>query len=157
MEIGKVVSSSSHIDYICQIFSQNEARTPVRPADYALNTFVGLDQSSGGILVGLISNTMLFNPEYGNLGPKLAPRDEMVVFSPDYLAEKVTLVTITLIGAIDAEGAIQQGVPAIACRPARGPLSARHVRPVETLDGVVRPEVYMAHDINRMIYVGEVP
>ncbi|MHB1356645.1 MAG: hypothetical protein ACYCZF_11800 [Anaerolineae bacterium] len=116
MEIGKVVSSSSHIDYICQIFSQNEARTPVQPADYALNTFVGLEQPSGGILVGLITNTMLFNPEYGNLGPKLAPREEMVVFSPDYLAEKVTLLTITLIGSIDAEGVIQQGVPETAAQ-----------------------------------------
>jgi hypothetical protein len=116
MEIGKVVSSNSHIDYICQVYSQSEARTPVRPADYALNTFVSLDLPSGGILVGLITNTMLFNPEYGNLGPKLAPRDEMVVFSPDYLAEKVTLVTVTLIGSIDAEGAIQQGVPATAAQ-----------------------------------------
>lgn len=116
MEIGKIVSSSSHIDYICQVYSQNEARTRVQPADYALNTFVGLDQASGGILVGLVTNTMLFNPEYGNLGPKLAPREEMVVFSPDYLAEKVTLVTITLIGSIDAEGVVQQGVPATAAQ-----------------------------------------
>ena len=116
MEIGKVVSSSSHIDYICQVFSQNEARTQVQPSDYALCTFVGLDQASAGTLVGLITNTMLFNPEYGNLGPRLAPRDEMVVFSPDYLAEKVVLVTITLIGSIDAGGVVRQGVPATAAQ-----------------------------------------
>lgn len=116
MEIGKIVSSSSHIDYICQVYSQNEARTPVQPSHYALCTFVGLDQASEGTLIGLITNTMLFNPEYGNLGPKLAPRDEMVVFSPDYLAEKVTLVTITLIGSIDARGVVQQGVPATAAQ-----------------------------------------
>jgi hypothetical protein len=114
MEIGKIVSSNSHIDYICQVFSLNEARAPVQPADYALGTFVGFSQTIGGILVGIITNTMLYNPEFGNLGPRLAPREEMAIFTPDYLVEKVILVTITLIGSIDAEGKVQQGVPATA-------------------------------------------
>ena len=116
MEIGKIVSSSSHIDYICQVFAQNEARSPVQPTDYALGTFVGLEQPSSGTLVGLITNTVLFNTEFGNLGPKMAPRDEMIVFSPDYLAEKITLVTITLIGTIDTGGNVRQGVPSTAAQ-----------------------------------------
>jgi hypothetical protein len=115
MEIGKIVSSNSHIEYICQIFSPNEARYPIQPADYALNTFVGLE-TQGYTLVGLVTNTMLFNPDYGNLGPRLASRDEMTLFSPDLLAEKVTLVAITLIGLIDSEGNVQQGIPVISAQ-----------------------------------------
>ena len=38
----------------------------------------------------------------------------MEIFSPDYLAETATLVGIFALGAVDAAGRVQQGVPALA-------------------------------------------
>jgi hypothetical protein len=57
---------------------------------------------------------MLFNPDFGRLGPRLSPEPELAVFSPDYLNEKATLVGIAAVGMIDATGNVIQGVPSLA-------------------------------------------
>ena len=36
----------------------------------------------------MIYNTILMNPEFGSLGPRLSPKSELEIFSPDYLNEK---------------------------------------------------------------------
>jgi len=38
----------------------------------------------------------------------------LIAFSPDYLAEKATLVAIALLGAVSAQGEAAQGAPPIA-------------------------------------------
>ena len=116
MIIGKIVSSSSHIRYLCQVHGSGEAERLPAPADYGFGTFVGIPQSSGGYLVGIIHDTMLANPEFGSLGPRLSSQEELAVFSPDYLVEKVTLVSIIVLGAMDAGGATTQGVPLLAAQ-----------------------------------------
>ena len=116
MEIGKIVSSNSHIDYVCQIHGESEAIPVPQAQDYGFGTFVGIEQEGEGYLAGIIYDTQLLNPEFGNLGPRLSPREELAVFSPDYLAEKVTLVTLMILGSVAAEGKVQQGVPLIAPR-----------------------------------------
>jgi len=114
--IGKIVKSNSHIDYVCQIYSQNETAEPPSPADYRFGTFVriGLSQPSQGYLVGVIYNTILMNPDFGSLGPRLSPPADLEIFSPDYLVEKATLVGIAAIGQMGKKGEIQQGVPPFA-------------------------------------------
>jgi hypothetical protein len=112
--IGKIVSSSSHVDYICQVYAPGETELAPQPQDYGFGTFVGIEQGGAGYLVGVIYNTTLMNPEFGNLGPRLSPREELAVFSPDYLAEKVTLVAVVILGASGAEGNVHQGVPVVA-------------------------------------------
>lgn len=114
MFIGKISSSSSHVDYICQVYGPGESAALPQPEDYGFGTFVGVEQTNGGYLVGVINNTTLLNPEFGNLGPRLSPREELAVFSPDYLSEKVTLVAVTILGMVDEADNVQQGVPVVA-------------------------------------------
>ncbi len=115
--LGKLVKSNTHTDYICQIYGLGEIETPPVPADYAFGTFVRipLDDVTPD-LVGLIYDTQLFNPDFGNLGPRLSPAPDLAVFSPDYLAEKVTLVGITAVGTLGTDGNVTHGVPALAAQ-----------------------------------------
>jgi len=112
--IGKIVSASSHVDYVCQVYGEGEAAQPPAPSDYGFGSFVAIQQDADSLLVGLIANTMLLNPDFGSLGPRLSPEHDLEVFSPDYLAEQATLVGIIVIGAIGSEASVQQGVPAVA-------------------------------------------
>jgi hypothetical protein len=116
MLLGKIVRSSSHIDYVCQVYSQGEVEQPPVPADYGFGTFVriALEAQPQGWLVGLVYDTVLLNPDFGNLGPRLSPQAELAVFSPDYLQEKATLIGITALGTLTETGQATQGVPALA-------------------------------------------
>jgi len=116
--IGKIVKSNTHIDYICQIYGPNEDKSTPEPTSYAFGTFVSiqLENTNGGIdrLIGVIYNTLLVNPDFGNLGPRLSPRSELEVFAPDYLAETATLVGVIMVGWYDINGYYFQGIPALA-------------------------------------------
>ncbi|MCD6520947.1 MAG: hypothetical protein J7M05_13595 [Anaerolineae bacterium] len=114
IHIGKIVSSSSHIHYICQIYGPSEAPHLPAPEDYGFGTFVGIEHAKDKCLVGVVYDTTLRNPEFGNLGPRLSPQEELTIFSPDYLAEKVTLVAIVLLGVLDNQGNPSQGIPTVA-------------------------------------------
>ena len=117
MLIGKLVKSNFHTDYICQIYGPGEVEVPPAPVDYAFGTFVHIPLGDAAHdLVGLIYDTQLFNPDFGNLGPRLSPAPDLAVFSPDYLAEKVTLVGITAVGTLGADGSVTYGVPALAAQ-----------------------------------------
>lgn len=116
--IGKIVKSNSHIDYVCQVFGYGEIDPAPEPAGYAFGAFVAMPLEGigapAGSLVGLIYNTLLLNPEFGSVGPRLSPRSEVEVFTPDYLAETATLVGVIAVGWIDDDGVARQGVPSFA-------------------------------------------
>lgn len=113
--IGKIVKSNSHVDYVCQVFGSGEVENAPAPTDYTFGTFVSIAlENEAGSLIGVIYNTLLMNPDFGSLGPRLSPRSEVEIFSPDYLAETATLVGIFAVGWVDADGRAQQGVPALA-------------------------------------------
>jgi len=116
--IGKVVKSNAHIDYICQVFNPGETDLLPEPTDYTFGTFVAIElenaQGRADQLIGVIYNTLLHNPDFGNLGPRLSPRAEIEIFTPDYLSETATLVGIMTLGWRDAEGRYHQGVPALS-------------------------------------------
>ena len=115
--IGKLSKSNSHTDYVCQIHGPGEIASPPSPADHAFGTFVRIPVSPHhGDLVGIIYDTVLLNPEFGNLGPRLSPLSDLAVFSPDYLAEKVTLVGITVVGMLSPDSTPTQGVPPLAAQ-----------------------------------------
>lgn len=116
MLLGKIVRSSSHTDYVCQVYSRGEVEQPPVPADYGFGTFVriALETQPQNWLVGLVYDTVLLNPDFGNLGPRLSPQAELAVFSPDYLQEKATLIGITALGTLTETGQSRQGVPALA-------------------------------------------
>ncbi|MGC9521011.1 MAG: hypothetical protein ACP5HG_03925 [Anaerolineae bacterium] len=115
--LGKVIKSNSHADYVCQVYGPAEVATPPGPEDYAFGTFVRIPLGElSGYIVGVIYDTVLLNPDFGNLGPRLSPQPDLAIFSPDYLAEKVTLVGITTVGTVDSEGVAIQGVPPLAAQ-----------------------------------------
>jgi hypothetical protein len=120
MRIGQIVKSNTHVDYVCQIDNPGEFTSAPALEDYAFGTFVrvGLNagtkrEASGSYLVGLIYSTILMNPEFGSLGPRLSPPADLEVFSPDYLREQATLVGIVAVGQVTPAGQ-RQGVPRLA-------------------------------------------
>ncbi len=117
LSLGKIVKADSHTKYVCQIYGKNEVQADDVPQarDYALGTFVNIELSSNqGHLVGLVYDTMLLNPDFASLGPRLSPERELQVFSPDYLNERAILVSVLSIGYVDPAGHVQQGVPRLA-------------------------------------------
>jgi hypothetical protein len=66
--------------------------------------------------VGLIYDTILLNPAFGALGPRLSNDEQVTLFSPDYLSERAVLVSILLLGSISGVGLsrISHGVPPVA-------------------------------------------
>ena len=124
--IGKLVRSNTHTDYTCQVYGRGEIATLPPVTSYAFGTFVCIPVGDApGDLIGLIYDTVLLNPDFGTLGPRLSPAPDLAVFSPDYLAEKVTLVGITAIGTLAPDGTATHGVP---------PLSAQIDALVERMD-----------------------
>jgi hypothetical protein len=114
--IGTIANSDSHVQYWCQVYGPHEVATPPDPQDFAFGQFVRATlPGNAGDLIGVIYDTVLVNPAFGSLGPRLSTSDEQrAVFSPDYLTERATLLRILALGTMDAAGTVYQGVPALA-------------------------------------------
>jgi hypothetical protein len=116
VRIAKIISSNSHVDYVARVLDSLETPEPPTTADFHFGQFVripvsGKDGEYRGEAVGVIYDSQLINPEYGNYGPRLSsPPERNAVFSPDYLNEQGVLIGILLLGWRDA-GTCQQGVP----------------------------------------------
>ena len=121
MSIGKIVKSDSHISYVCRIHGPREVEVELQPADYAFGRFVRIAVRSGAdddpessiqfilgrnqepmtYAVGVIYDTILQNPEFGSLGPRLSNETQVELFSPDYIAEKAILVYVMILGMME--------------------------------------------------------
>ncbi len=112
--LGKIMKSNAHLDYVCQIYGPHEIEVTPSPEDYAFGTFVGIELANTGMLTGIIYDTVLINPDFGRLGPRLSPESELNIFTPDYLNERAVLVGITVIGQVNNEQGIRQGVPPLS-------------------------------------------
>ena len=176
--IGKIVGSESHVRYTCQIFGPGEVAAPPDPSAYAFGGFVRLPLRTalaapdvaaleprpsaamrGDALmpapaqplwaVGFIYDTILVNPAFGTLGPRLSNDEQLAVFSPDYLAERAVLVSILVLGTMSDEGApmgqVTHGVPALA--PDLGavvePLTEAQVRAFHTFADTPQARPYL--------------
>ena len=64
---------------------------------------------TNGTAVGIVYDTILLNPEYGSLGPRLNPPGDQAMLAPDYLVEKATAVGILIVGLREG-GATRHGV-----------------------------------------------
>ncbi len=107
MVIGTIVKSNSHISYMCRVYGKLETDLVPSPEQYAFGTFVSFDPVEGSDvrLVGVVRDTLLLNPDYGNLGPRLSSDADLAVFSPDYLNEKGVLVDILVLGWLEGRHA----------------------------------------------------
>jgi hypothetical protein len=121
MFIGKIVKSDSHINYVCQIYGPREVEIEPGPADYSFGRFVrvairsaqtddpnasldfalGLSQEPVTYAVGVIYDTILVNPAFGTLGPRLSNETQVELFSPDYISEKAVLIYIMVLGMME--------------------------------------------------------
>jgi hypothetical protein len=122
--IGKIVKSSSHINYVCQIYGPLEIEAPPDVVDYAFGHFVRVavplrrsgisrngqekeqysDEASIYHIVGVIYDTQLLNPSFGSLGPRLSSETQVELFSPDYLSEQAVLVHLVVLGMMEQHG-----------------------------------------------------
>lgn len=99
--------------------------------------------------VGFIYDTILVNPAFGTLGPRLSNDEQLALFSPDYLAERAVLVSILVLGTMSGDGApvgrVTHGVPALA--PDLGavvePLSEAQVRGFHTFADTPQARPYL--------------
>lgn len=143
VNVGKIVRSESHVRYTCQVYGPGETAAPPSHSDYAFGAFVrvplragpaqpdtltpapgdalpesGAAPSGAGWAVGLIYDTILLNPAFGALGPRLSNDEQVELFSPDYVAERAVLVSILLLGAASpvrgGRPRMAHGVPALA-------------------------------------------
>ncbi|MDQ2904046.1 MAG: hypothetical protein M3Y81_10875 [Chloroflexota bacterium] len=143
MFIGKIVKSDSHINYVCQIYGPREVEIEPSPADYAFGRFVriavrseqsddphseldlalGISLEPRTYAVGVIYDTILLNPAFGSLGPRLSNETQVELFSPDYISEKAVLIYVMVLGMIEqrmtADGASEvlstmHGVPLLS-------------------------------------------
>ncbi len=112
MLIAKIIKSDSHVDYSARALDSFETSASLTPADYQFGQFVKIAVGENEV-VGVIYNSQLINPEYGNYGPRLStPSSLNTVFSPDYLNEQGVLLSILLLGWKDA-GGNHHGVPRV--------------------------------------------
>lgn len=141
MSIGKIVKSDSHINYVCQIYGPREVAVEPTPTDYAFGRFVrvavrsgqnnapygglsiapGISQEPVTYAVGVIYDTILHNPAYGSLGPRLSNETQVELFSPDYISEKAVLIYVMILGMTeqhpisgDTVTSTTQGVPPLS-------------------------------------------
>lgn len=105
VRIARIVKSNSHVDYVGRVIDRLDAAEPPGPEDYGFAQMVSVPVEEGREVIGVVYNTQLANPEYGNFGPRLSTHAELAVLSPDYLNEQGVLVGILLLGwRVRAEG-----------------------------------------------------
>ncbi len=83
----------------------------------------GTSQEPVSYAVGVIYDTILLNPAFGSLGPRLSNETQVELFSPDYISEKAILIYVMVLGMVEqrtpAQGkaeilSIMHGVPLLS-------------------------------------------
>jgi hypothetical protein len=103
--LAKIVKSNSHVDYVGRIVDALDADAPPDSDEYGFAQFVSIPLEESDV-IGVIYNSQLANPEYGNYGPRLSPLADLSVLSPDYLNERGVLIGILLLGWREHDGSV---------------------------------------------------
>lgn len=102
INIGKIIKSDSHINYKCRIYGVFESNEELNQTDFRFGQFVKIEAFDNIEVIGIIYNSQLYNPEYGNFGPRLStPSSNNKVFMPDYIEETAIILDILLVGWIE--------------------------------------------------------
>ena len=112
VKVAKIVKSNSHVDYVGRVIDELDADAPPRTEDYGFAQFVRLPINNLEV-IGVVYDTQLINPEYGNFGPRLSPPPDLSILSPDYLNEQGVLIGILLLGWRDHQSAANHSVPCL--------------------------------------------
>lgn len=98
LRLAKIVKSNSHVDYVGRVIDVLDTDAPPSGSDYGFAQFISIPLDDGQEVIGVIYNSLLANPDYGNYGPRLSPAADLSVLSPDYLNEQGVLIGILLLG-----------------------------------------------------------
>ena len=98
LRLAKIVKSNSHVDYVGRVIDVLDTDAPPSGSDYGFAQFVSIPLDDEQEVIGVIYNSLLANPDYGNYGPRLSPAADLSVLSPDYLNEQGVLIGILLLG-----------------------------------------------------------
>ncbi|MDX2042467.1 MAG: hypothetical protein SF097_14685 [Acidobacteriota bacterium] len=124
MLIAKIIKSNSHVDYLARVLDSFEFGEAPKSEDYGFAQFVKVAVGKGEA-VGVVYNSQLINPEFGNYGPRLSTPPELnSVFSPDYLNEQGVMIGVLLLGWREGQKSFH-GIPRAVL-----PINAQ----VETMD-----------------------
>lgn len=112
MQLGRVVKSNSHCDYIVQLDDAMDVSHPPQPEDYGFGSFVKLESPERHWAIGIVYNSQLVNPMFLNMGPRLSS-DPDPLFTPDLITETRTLLWTVLVGTLANQEGIPYGVQGI--------------------------------------------
>ncbi|MEL7494443.1 MAG: hypothetical protein AAGJ95_10840 [Cyanobacteria bacterium J06554_11] len=149
-QLGRVVKSNSHCDYIVQLDTVNDVNNPPQTEDYGFGQFVKFEDSRHWA-VGLVYDSQLFNSSFLNSGPRLTSTPDPI-FTPDLIQDTCVLLSVVLVGSLQlgSAGVVSyglQGIPRIVI-PVNTPVSCMDMSEVHsfhrTADG--RPQfAYYSH------------
>ena len=100
-EIGSIIGSNSHVDYVGEVYTETMREDPPEPTEFEFGQFVYILKQVQGqerAFIGIIYDTQLVDPDQGRSGPRLAQPDEQNIFQPSYVDEKQVLTGIALLG-----------------------------------------------------------
>jgi hypothetical protein len=110
IRVAKIIKSNSHVDYVGRVIDALDVDEPPQATDYGFAQFVSIPLDHAEV-IGVIYNSQIVNPEYGNFGPRLSSVSDNSVLNPDYLNEQGILLGILLLGWRDGEKSNHQAVP----------------------------------------------
>jgi hypothetical protein len=97
MEIDPSPADYSFGRFVRVAIRSAQADNPDVPLDFAPD----LSHEPLTYAVGVIYDTILVNPAFGTLGPRLSNETQVELFSPDYISEKAVLIYIMVLGMIE--------------------------------------------------------
>ena len=100
LAIGSIVSSNSHIDYTVEIFNETDRERAPAPDECGFGQPVFVKKTIQGdeyIVMGVIYDTQLVDPDQGRSGPRLAQGDQPQ-FTPGYVEERTKFAGVALLG-----------------------------------------------------------
>lgn len=103
LAIGSIVSSNSHMDYTVEIFNATDREQAPGPAECGFGQPVFIQktvQDTEYVIMGVIYDTHLVDPDQGRSGPRLAQGDQKQ-FTPGYVEERTTLAGVALLGTAE--------------------------------------------------------
>lgn len=106
LAIGSIVSSNSHMDYTVEIFNETDRERAPNPDECGFGQPVFVKktiQETEFIVVGVIYDTQLIDPDQGRSGPRLAQGDQPQ-FTPGYVEERTKFAGVSLLGTAEVSG-----------------------------------------------------
>ncbi len=100
VRIGSIISSNSHLDYVVEIFKERDCDRPpeLHEREFGQPVFIKkVVEGTEHMVMGVIYDTKLVDPDQGRTGPRLA-QDDQAQFTPGYIEERTTLAGVALLG-----------------------------------------------------------